>query len=140
MLNWHGKRGLDQLCPKRMQRHHVKDLTDRGMEVAAHTHRHPNLTKESEEAVHREIGRSKSLLEDWTGHPVTGFAAPHGFVDDRVKRHCSEQGFTYAASTDPGANQMLKPYHLGRFGIANAAPFYAQAEPDEHLQLKSWKE
>lgn len=115
------KEGLDRLCPKRMQKHHVKRLADQGMEVAAHTHHHPNLTKELDEMIHHEIVYSKALLEDWTGHSIKGFAAPHGFVDDRVKRLCSEQGMVYAASTDPGANQLLNPYHLARFGIADAA-------------------
>ncbi len=113
-------KGLDQYCPAVMQKHHVKDLHDGGMEVAAHTHHHPNLTKESDETIEHELVCSKALIEDWTGRPVTGFATPHGYVDGRVKALCAEHGMTYIASTDRGSNQNPKPNHLQRFGVADA--------------------
>lgn len=115
------KDGLDRLCPARMQKHHIKGLADRHMEVAAHTHHHPNLTKESDVVIEDEILRSKTLLEDWTGRPVKGFATPHGFVNERVKAICSRHGMAYIASTDRGTNQDLERYHLARFGVADAA-------------------
>jgi len=112
--------GLDQLCPARMQKHHVKTLADQRMEIAAHTHHHPNLTKESEPVIEEEIVRSRALLQDWTGQRINGFATPRGLVDDRVKAICSTQKMTYIASTDRGANRHLEIYHLARFGIADA--------------------
>ncbi|MGI9450823.1 MAG: polysaccharide deacetylase family protein [Geminicoccaceae bacterium] len=119
-MNLAVKEGLDQHCPPRMQKHHVKSLADHQMEIAAHTHHHPNLTKESEPVIEQEIVRSRTILEDWTGQPISGFAPPHGLVDDRVKTICSKQEMAYIASTDRGANRDLKPYHLARFGIADA--------------------
>lgn len=112
--------GLDRLCPKRMQSQHIRALSDQAMEVAAHTHRHPNLTKESDEVIEYELVCSKDLVEEWTGREVLGFATPHGFVDDRVKALCSRHGMAYVASTDLGSNQPLAPNHLHRFGVADA--------------------
>ncbi|MGI9491098.1 MAG: polysaccharide deacetylase family protein, partial [Geminicoccaceae bacterium] len=106
------KEGLHQHCPPRMQKHHVKALADQQMEIAAHTHHHPNLTKESEPVIEEEIVRSRTMLEDWTGQSINGFATPRGLVDDRVKAICSKQEMSYIASTDRGANHDLKPYHL----------------------------
>jgi len=120
-LNRARQANLDKLCPALMDRHHVKHLVTCGMEVAAHTHHHPNLTKETDLVIEEEIIQSKQLLEDWTGGPVQGFATPHGFVDERVKAICSKQNITYIASTDRGSNQPLVPYHLARFGVADAA-------------------
>ena len=114
------KEGLDQRCPPRMQRHHIKILADQQMEIAAHTHHHPNLTKETEPIIEEEIVRSRTMLEDWTGQPIVGFAPPHGLIDGRVKSICADQKLAYIASTDRGANRHLKPFHLARFGIANA--------------------
>lgn len=106
-------------CPPRMNKGHLQVLLDHGMELAAHTHNHPNLTKETDETIRSEIVLSRSRLEAWTGEEITGFATPHGFVDDRVKRLCAEEGVAYIASTDSGANRHLAPYHLARFGAAD---------------------
>ncbi|MGI9436575.1 MAG: polysaccharide deacetylase family protein [Geminicoccaceae bacterium] len=112
-------RTIDVDCPPRMDKGHLQILLDHGMELAAHTHNHPNLTKETDETIRREIDRSRKKLEAWTGEKITGFATPHGFVDDRVKRLCREEGMAYIASTDSGANRQLAPYHLARFGAAD---------------------
>lgn len=120
-LDQAAKDGLDQLCPARMEKHHVKQLTEQKMEIAAHTHHHPNLTRESDFVIEDEIIRSKTLLENWTKGSVKGFATPHGFVDERVKAICAKQKIDYIASTDHGSNQNLKLDHLARFGVADAA-------------------
>jgi len=114
-----GDQAIDAACPPRMDKGHLQVLLDHGMEIAAHTHNHPNLTKETDETIRSEIALSRSRLEAWTGKEITGFATPHGFVDDRVKRLCREEGMAYIASTDSGANRQLDPYHLARFGAAN---------------------
>ena len=108
-------------CPPRMDKSHLQDLLDHGMEIAAHTHNHPNLTRETDETIRREIVQSRSRLEAWTGGTITGFATPHGFVDGRVKRICEEEGMAYIASTENGANRKLVPYHLARFGAADTS-------------------
>lgn len=112
--------GLDHQCPARMERDHVINLAKSGMEIAAHTHHHPNLTRESDAMIEDEIVRSRAILEDWIGNPVLGFATPHGFVDERVKAICAQQGFAYIASTDRGCNNEVEPFHLARFGAADA--------------------
>ena len=108
-------------CPPRMDKSHLRDLLDHGMEIAAHTHHHPNLTRETEDTIRSEIVQSRERLEAWTGEEITGFATPHGFVDDRVKRLCKEEGMAYIASTESGANRELAPFHLARFGAADTS-------------------
>lgn len=118
---WAESRGeLAAACPPRMRPHHVRDLLDGGMEIGAHTHNHPNLTKESDAAVQAEITRSKALLEGWIGEEIEGFATPHGYGDARVKTLCEDAGITYIATTDRGANHEIDAYHLTRFGVPDA--------------------
>ena len=114
------RQGLDQRCPPRMSKCHVNALANEEMEIAAHTHHHPNLTRESVSDIEDEIVRSRSLLEAWTGQAISGFASPRGLVDERVKAVCAKQGIAYLASTDRGANRRLTQNHLHRFGIADA--------------------
>ncbi|MEZ5935909.1 MAG: polysaccharide deacetylase family protein [Alphaproteobacteria bacterium] len=106
-------------CPRRMRPDQARLLVERGMEVAAHTHHHQNLTKESDSLVRDEIVRSRRFLESWTGGPVDGFASPHGYLDERTKRIALEEGFRYIASTDHGTNSVLDPFHLTRFGLGS---------------------
>lgn len=110
-------RGVD--CPPRMTREHVELLMSSGMDIAAHTHNHSNLTKETDASAREEIVRSKSNLEAWTGRPVTGFATPHGFVDDRIKQYCAEEGIAYIASCDRGVNRGRTHFYLTRIGAPN---------------------
>ncbi len=131
------REGLDQLCPERMQKHNVKVLSDQQMEIAAHTHHHPNLTKESELVIEDEIIRSRTLLQDWTGQPINGFATPRGLVDDRVKTICAKQDIAYVASTDCGANCDLNPYHLARFGVADEGVATLKRSLTKQLDRKS---
>lgn len=108
-------------CPARMRPDQARLLIERGMEVGAHTHNHQNLTKESEATIRDELVRSRTLLEEWTGETIDGFAAPHGYFDARVKRIAEEEGIRYIASTDRGANKVLDPFHLTRFGLGSTA-------------------
>lgn len=112
---------LAAACPPRMRPHHARALLDQGMEIGAHTHNHPNLTKESDAVIREEIVRSKTLLESWIGQTVKGFATPHGYGDARVRTLCEEADIAYIATTDRGANHEVTPYHLTRFGAPNAA-------------------
>jgi peptidoglycan/xylan/chitin deacetylase (PgdA/CDA1 family) len=49
-----------------------------GVEIGAHTARHPILARASRELQRAEIGESKAALERWTRRPVRAFAYPNG--------------------------------------------------------------
>jgi peptidoglycan/xylan/chitin deacetylase (PgdA/CDA1 family) len=119
-LNRPDRHGLAARCPKRMRPDQVRALAAAGMEIAAHTHHHPNLTREEPAAVAEELARSKALLERWTGRRVTGFAAPNGFIDQTVRAACGSTGLAYLASTEKGINRAADPLHLERFGAPDA--------------------
>jgi len=50
----------------------------RGIEIGAHTARHPILAQAAPEAQRAEIAENRAALEAWTGRPVRAFAYPNG--------------------------------------------------------------
>ena len=49
-----------------------------GIEIGAHTARHPILAHAAADAQRAEIVESRAALEQWTGTPVRAFAYPNG--------------------------------------------------------------
>ncbi len=63
-----------------------------GHEVAVHTLTHPNLTRQEDGEVIRQVRQDQEKLEQLVGYPVVGMAYPCGGVnhDDRVVRLIQE--------------------------------------------------
>ena len=91
-----------------------------GMEIGAHTVRHPILMSIDDEEAREEIVASKRVLEDITSSPVTLFAYPNGKPGrDYGPQHVrlvKEAGFAAAVSTvDAVAGHGADPFQLPRF-------------------------
>jgi peptidoglycan/xylan/chitin deacetylase (PgdA/CDA1 family) len=74
----------------------LRQLAAAGMSIGAHTRSHPILSLCSEEEARREIGESKSELEQVLGQPVWAFAYPFGnssTMGEREVRLAREAGF-----------------------------------------------
>lgn len=80
MLNW---RELDE-------------IDQAGIEIGAHTVRHPQLDQLPEKALRDELYISKSALEDHLGAAVPGLAYPFGYSNRRVREVARELGYAYA--------------------------------------------
>ena len=98
----------------------VKQLSDAGVLIGAHTVNHPILKILPVAQQKQEIQQSKSLLEQWTGKPVTSFAYPNGQVgvdlDEQTVEIVKEQGFDCAVVTDWGTStHATSPLMLKRF-------------------------
>jgi peptidoglycan/xylan/chitin deacetylase (PgdA/CDA1 family) len=76
----------------------VAGLSDAGIEMAAHSHSHPQLDQLSEADLRHELGHSKALLEDATDTPVRALAYPFGYSSTRVRLAARSVGYRYAAS------------------------------------------
>jgi peptidoglycan/xylan/chitin deacetylase (PgdA/CDA1 family) len=113
--------GVAHECTLMMTPGAIRRLHHEGMEIGAHTVRHPILVSISEEEGRAEIVQSKRTLEEITGAPVTLFAYPNGKPDrDYDLRHVRlvrESGFKAAVSTIPGvAHRGSDLFQLPRFG------------------------
>jgi peptidoglycan/xylan/chitin deacetylase (PgdA/CDA1 family) len=106
---------------RRLNTAQIVDLHRQGVEIAAHTVNHPNLTRLSVDEVREEIAASKRYLEDLLDAEIRGFAFPAGRFDDMVMEAARAARFSYIASTESGTN--IAPYDLNclrRIGVPDA--------------------
>lgn len=73
-------------------------LEAQGVEIAAHSHTHPQLDVVPDSVVREELIRSKDVLEQELGHEVPSFAYPHGFHCARTRRLVAETGYRSACA------------------------------------------
>jgi peptidoglycan/xylan/chitin deacetylase (PgdA/CDA1 family) len=73
----------------------LAEIEQSGIEVGAHTVRHPQLDQLPEKLVHEELYASKSLLEDHLGVAIPGLAYPFGYSNAMVRQVARELGYDY---------------------------------------------
>jgi peptidoglycan/xylan/chitin deacetylase (PgdA/CDA1 family) len=71
----------------------VRELAAAGWEVGSHSCTHPRLPELPDEAVDRELVRSREACEAELDRPCTSLAYPFGDVDDRVARRAAAAGY-----------------------------------------------
>jgi peptidoglycan/xylan/chitin deacetylase (PgdA/CDA1 family) len=100
----------------------ILEMTACGISFGSHTVTHPNLTRVSDEELHRELAESKSLLEAKLQQSIDTIAYPIGTpsaFDDRVvsaaRKHNFKLGLTYVSGAN--AIPVQNPLKLHRHGI-----------------------
>jgi peptidoglycan/xylan/chitin deacetylase (PgdA/CDA1 family) len=88
--------------PGYMTRTQLSEMDAGGVTIGAHSRTHPDLRACSPRELECEVRGSKEDLEDLLGKPVTSFAYPTGFIDERVVAAVGAAGFTSAVTTRPG--------------------------------------
>ncbi|HEX3513201.1 MAG TPA: polysaccharide deacetylase family protein [Trebonia sp.] len=73
----------------------LAEIEQAGIEVGAHTCKHPQLDQLPEKLIREELYVSKSLLEDKLGLKVPGLAYPFGYSNAKVRRMAREIGYDY---------------------------------------------
>jgi peptidoglycan/xylan/chitin deacetylase (PgdA/CDA1 family) len=81
----------------------LRDVVSAGIEVASHSHTHPQLDRVPAPVVADEVRRSRQLLEDNLGCPVQGFAYPFGYWQRRVRSCVDAAGYSYACAVGESA-------------------------------------
>lgn len=61
--------------------------------IGAHTLSHPKLDELDIQNQQNEILQSKTILEEWLGHPIDHFSYPHGAHTQETKEIAIEAGF-----------------------------------------------
>jgi peptidoglycan/xylan/chitin deacetylase (PgdA/CDA1 family) len=110
----------------------LRDLAAAGIEVAAHSHTHPQLDRIPVTVVAGELRRSRQLLEDNLGASVEGCAYPFGYWNRSVRSSVSEAGYSYAcavgelvASADADALTLPRMTVTGGLDLAGFARLLA---------------
>ena len=91
---------LDQ--PGSLGRSHISTLLDAGMRIGSHGIAHVGWPGLDQDALDRELGQSRSVLQDICGLHVTEAGIPFGLYNARVLRALRRNGYTVAFSSDAG--------------------------------------
>ncbi len=79
---------------KLMNKQQLKEMSDSGLiEIAAHSHNHPNLGLVQLEDAKVEVVKCKQLLEDVIQKEVRSLAFPDGSYTNEVKEVCRQAGY-----------------------------------------------
>src|SRR5215831_2716923 len=84
---------------------HLKELVALGHRVEAHGWSHTLLTNCSDSELRNELERSREVLQERTGAPVTALSAPHGRWDRRVARACAAAGYRQLYTSSPWSSR-----------------------------------
>ncbi|MBC3765755.1 XrtA system polysaccharide deacetylase [Neptunicella marina] len=82
----------------------VKEIQQRGHEVASHGYAHRRATEQTPEVFKQDVSRSKDHLEQLLGNAVQGYRAPSfsiGYSNEWAFETLVELGFDYSSSTYP---------------------------------------
>jgi peptidoglycan-N-acetylglucosamine deacetylase len=88
----------------------VRDIADRGHEIALHGWTHAPLTELTPAAFRADVVRGKALLEDLTGRTVLGFRAPIFSLVPESRWAVDvlrDAGFTYSSSVLPARSPLF---------------------------------
>jgi len=118
LLDSSGRAPAMRLSPRPMTAGEIGTLAHGGvMEIGAHTLTHPALPSLSPLEQEREIRDGVAALESIVGHPVHGFAYPHGRFTAETVRIVRDAGFEYACAGVPSRSAAPDPFALGRLGV-----------------------
>ncbi|MCT9930893.1 polysaccharide deacetylase family protein [Planotetraspora sp. A-T 1434] len=76
----------------------AREAAEHGVEIAGHSHSHPQLDQLRDHELRQELRRNKALLEDRIGRPVTTMAYPYGYSSARVRREVRKAGYWAACA------------------------------------------
>ncbi len=95
--------------------HLVREIQDRGHEVASHGSSHSLCSECSPGELRKDLDDSKKLLEDITGAPVYGYRAPSFSIDDDSLKIIEDCGYLYDSSFNSfGMNERYGRVALSR--------------------------
>jgi peptidoglycan/xylan/chitin deacetylase (PgdA/CDA1 family) len=106
----------------------VVELSSAGVEIAAHSHSHPQLDQISEPRLRVELAKSRRLLEDRLGHSVCSLAYPYGYSSKRVRAVARQVGYLQAAVVaNAVAGSACDPFGVPRLTIRSSTSLAAFA-------------
>jgi peptidoglycan/xylan/chitin deacetylase (PgdA/CDA1 family) len=115
-------RSVDEENRAALSWHALQEVAAEGVEIAAHSHSHPQMDRIPSTVITDEVRRSRSLLEEKLGFEISGFAYPFGFWNRAARAAVAAVGFRYAFAvgelmTTPGHDIYTLPRLTVNAGI-----------------------
>lgn len=109
---------VDPAPDRMLSQHQLAEVAGAGIEVAAHSHTHPQLDQVSQPRLHAELTVSRKILEDKIGGPVLSLAYPYGYSNKHVRELTRDSGYLQAASVaNKAAPPNFDPFSVPRLTI-----------------------
>lgn len=108
----------------------VRDIQKAGHEVASHGYSHQLIYNQTPEVFREETRRSKQILEDITGEPITGYRAASYSITNQSRWALdilAEEGFVWDSS--------VFPVHHDRYGMPGTPRWPHRLITDNGQQL-----
>ena len=99
--------------------HLVREIADRGHEVASHGYFHHLCSRMSDDELLSDLKKSKALLEDITGSPILGYRAPSFDIRMETLSLIESAGYNYDSSYNSFSGH-------GRYGKVDFTSFEKQ--------------
>lgn len=80
----------------------VREMEQAGFTIGSHGLTHPWLPDLADKEIACELCRSKTLIEQKLGHPITDLAYPYGAFNQRIQEIARQCGYSRAYVTAPG--------------------------------------
>lgn len=105
------------LKPERHLSHdEIKELRSIGVDFGSHGHTHCDLRRCTTAALNDELAKSKGILEEITGQPVTSLSYPFGRFSKRITEYAQRTGYS-CGFTMNFPEQSDRPMTLGRVAV-----------------------
>ena len=91
----------------------LREIAGEEMEIAAHSHTHPQMDRLSPALIADEVHRSRCLLEDHLGFEIAGFAYPFGYWNQAARAAVVADKFRYACAV----SDLMTPSTLDIFSM-----------------------
>jgi polysaccharide deacetylase family protein (PEP-CTERM system associated) len=98
----------------------VRRIVDGGHELASHGWSHVRATQQARDELRSDVTRTKTLLEDLSGHPVLGYRAASYSIGERnfwALEVLEETGYQYSSSIYPIQHDLYGMPHAPRFAF-----------------------
>ena len=76
----------------------IREISERGVEVGAHSMSHPVLPSLVTEELEKEVSDSRRILSELLGEDVEGFCYPYGILDHASIQAVRRAGYAYACA------------------------------------------
>jgi peptidoglycan/xylan/chitin deacetylase (PgdA/CDA1 family) len=111
----------------------IREMRIRGIDFGSHTLTHPDLSRLDMPSIEYEMRKSKEIIEDNLGMPVSSFAYPYGKYNEDIIE-AVQQYFICACSDELGfLTKESNPYSLERVDT-----YYLRSEKLVDLMFTGW--